>query len=117
MTSPDRCEENTIHEELVRAARPSLLDGLVANRLAATFQALADPTRLRIISALAEQELCVCDLAVLVNMSQSAISHQLRLLRNLRLVKNRKEGRIVFYTLDDEHIASLFRLGLEHISE
>lgn len=117
MTSADRCEENIIHEELVRAAQSSLLDGLSATRLAATFQALADPTRLRIISALAEHELCVCDLAALVGMSQSAVSHQLRLLRNLRLVKSRKEGRIVFFTLDDEHIASLFRLGLEHISE
>lgn len=115
MTTPYHCEENVIHEDLVNAARKNLLDGASAATLAATFQALADPTRLRLISAMAENELCVCDLAALTSMTQSAISHQLRLLRNLRLVQSRKEGRIVFYTLHDAHIAALFRMGLEHI--
>ena len=79
------------------------------------FKALADPTRVRIISVLAQTELCVCDLAATLGMSQSAVSHQLRLMRRMRLVKNRKAGRMVYYSLDDEHIDDLFRRGLEHV--
>ena len=112
---PARCEETYIHEESVQAARPALADLPTAVRLADTFQALSDPTRVRLISALAAQELCVCDLAALLGMSQSAVSHQLRILRNLSLVRTRKEGRIVFYALDDEHIRDLFQRGLEHV--
>jgi ArsR family transcriptional regulator, lead/cadmium/zinc/bismuth-responsive transcriptional repressor len=113
--SPLRCEENFIHEDSVRHAESSLVDGLTATYLAGTFQALADPTRVRMISALCNQELCVCDLAALLGMTQSAISHQLRIMRDLRLVKARKEGRIVYYSLDDEHIRDLFERGLEHV--
>ncbi len=111
-----RCEENIIHEDQVRNAQTTLIDGLQATHLANTFQALSDPTRVRLISALLAQELCVCDLAALLGMTQSAISHQLRILRNLRLVKHRKEGRIVYYALDDDHIRELFQRGLEHIN-
>ena len=103
-----------IHEERVREARAYLIDDEAAAGLAETFQALADPNRVRLISALMDGELCVYDLAALLEMSQSAVSHQLRLLRNLHLVKNRKEGRIVFYSIDDEHIRDLFQRGLEH---
>lgn len=110
------CEENLIHEEDVLAASQSLIDDSTANRLSQTFTALADPTRLRLISALSGRELCVCDLSVVLGMSQSAVSHQLRLLRNLNLVKYRKEGRIVYYALDDAHIQELFQRGLEHVS-
>lgn len=110
------CEENLIHEEDVLAASQSLIDDSTANRLSQTFSALADPTRLRLISALSGRELCVCDLSVVLGMSQSAVSHQLRLLRNLNLVKYRKEGRIVYYALDDAHIQELFQRGLEHVS-
>jgi len=109
------CEETFIHEDAVRAAEPELIDGLTATRLASTFAALADPTRVRLISALFSQELCVCDLAALLGMSQSATSHQLRILRNLNLVRTRKDGRIVYYTLDDDHIRELFQRGLEHV--
>jgi ArsR family transcriptional regulator len=109
------CEDTSIHYERLRTAQPSLLDGLSAARLAETFQALADPTRIRIVSLLAHHELCVCDLAALLGMSQSAVSHQLRLLRNLHLVKARKEGREVNYSLDDDHIHDLFERGLDHI--
>ena len=100
--------------ERVGAAQNSLVDEPTAAGLAETFQALADPTRVRLISALMEGELCVIDLAVLLGMTQSAISHQLRLLRNLHLVKYRKEGRVVYYALDDDHIRDLFQRGLEH---
>ena len=109
-----RCAETYIHEEQVRAALKHLLDDEEASTLAAMFQALSDPTRIRIISLLAEAELCVCDLAAALEMEQSAVSHQLRTLRNMRLVRWRREGRQVFYSLDDEHVADLFRRGLEH---
>ena len=92
----------------------ALIDEATAAGLAETFQALADPSRVRLISALLDGELCVYDLAALLGMTQSAVSHQLRLLRNLHLVKNRKAGRTVFYSLDDEHIRDLFQRGLEH---
>jgi ArsR family transcriptional regulator, lead/cadmium/zinc/bismuth-responsive transcriptional repressor len=108
------CEITYIHEDRVEEARQHLMDEKTAMGLAETFQALADPSRVRLISALTEGELCVCDLASLVGMSQSAVSHQLRILRNLHLVKARKEGRIVYYTLDDDHIHDLFLRGLEH---
>jgi ArsR family transcriptional regulator len=85
--------------------------------LAETFRALGDPTRVRILDALSHGELCVCDLAALVRMSESAVSHQLRVLRNLRIVKPRREGRMVFYALDDRHIITLFRQGLRHVQE
>lgn len=109
------CEVTLIHEDQVVAARAALVEDETAARLAETFGALADPTRLRIISALSAQELCVCDLAAVLGMSQSAISHQLRFLRTLRLVRGRKEGRIVYYNLDDEHIRDLYQRGLEHV--
>ncbi len=104
-----------INEAQVRAAQPHLIDGLTATHLARTFEALSDPTRVRIIAALSHTELCVGDLATLLDLNQSAVSHQLRLLRSLRLVKDRKEGRTVFYMLDDDHIHDLFHRGLEHV--
>jgi ArsR family transcriptional regulator len=111
------CEENFIHEDQVRQAQSGLVDGLTATRLSQAFQALADPSRVRIISALAATELCVCDLAAVLGMSQSAVSHQLKTLRDLRLVKSHKEGRVVYYSLQDEHIRDLFERGLAHMHE
>jgi ArsR family transcriptional regulator, lead/cadmium/zinc/bismuth-responsive transcriptional repressor len=112
---PYRCEQNFIHEDSVKTAQEYLIDGLTSTYLARTFQALADPTRVRLISALTHAELCVCDLAAVLGMSQSSVSHQLRSLRDLHLVKSRRDGREIFYTLDDEHIRELFELGLKHI--
>ena len=111
----ERCIETIIDEEKVKQAQQSLLDGLPATHLAAIFKALADPTRVRIVSILTHTELCVCDLAATLGMTQSAVSHQLSLMREMRVVKSRKEGRMVYYTLDDEHIRDLFQRGLEHI--
>jgi ArsR family transcriptional regulator len=108
-------ENHFIHADQVRAAQADLLNGQTAGRLARTFQALADPTRVRIISALSHTELCVFDVAALLGITHSAVSHQLRILRDLRLVKTRKEGRLVYYALDDEHIHDLFHRGLEHV--
>jgi DNA-binding transcriptional ArsR family regulator len=113
-SAPVRCAETIIDENKVKQAHQVLLDGLSATRLAETFSALADPTRARIVSVLAQTDLCVCDLAATLGMTQSAISHQLRLLRDRRVVKSRKEGRMVYYALDDEHIRDLFQRGLDH---
>ena len=92
-----------------------LVDQETSIRLAETFKALGDPTRVRIISALCGGEMCVNDLAGMLEISQSAVSHQLRVLRNLHLVRPRKEGRSVYYALDDEHVLTLFAQGLDHV--
>ena len=110
-----RCEVDVIHDDLVRKAQKDLLDGLTATYMAQIFQALSDPTRVRLISSLLDTELCVCDIAAILGMSQSAVSHQLRLLRDLRLVKARRDGRIIFYSLDDEHIVELINRTKEHL--
>jgi ArsR family transcriptional regulator, lead/cadmium/zinc/bismuth-responsive transcriptional repressor len=98
----------------VRATQP---DTGTVERLAEIFKALGDPTRVRLLTALATAELCVCDLATLLALSESAISHQLRLLRSLRLVRARRDGRMVFYRLDDDHIVGLLAQGREHAEE
>ncbi len=85
--------------------------------LADTFRVLGDPTRVRILDALSGGELCVCDIASLVGISESAVSHQLRLLRGMRLVRPRREGRQVFYALDDDHIIELLKQALTHVEE
>ena len=85
--------------------------------LADTFRVLGDPTRVRILDALSAGELCVCDIASLVGISESAVSHQLRLLRGMRLVRPRRPGRLVFYALDDQHIIELFKQALTHVEE
>ena len=113
----DLCETHFIDTERVEVVQRSMQPDSVIDDLAQTFKVLGDPTRVKILMALSYQELCVCDIANLIGLSVSAISHQLRLLRNLRLVKNRKEGRTVYYSLDDPHIESLFKAGLEHIIE
>jgi DNA-binding transcriptional ArsR family regulator len=105
----------------VRSAAASLQKRLLPDRsvvaLAETFKVLGDPTRVRILDALSRSELCVHDIARLLVLSESAVSHQLRLLRGLRVVRARRDGRLVFYTLDDQHIVGLFEQGLEHVQE
>lgn len=113
----DVCEVACVDAEKVarvRAAGPAPATLLA---LAETFKALGDPTRLRIVAALAQEELCVCDLATLVDVSESAVSHSLRTLRQLRLVRYRKVGKIAYYSLDDAHVARLVAEGLGHIDE
>lgn len=111
------CNDTHHHETLARSAQTHLLDGITATHVAELFKALSDPTRVRIIGLLAHTELCVGDLRLTLGMSQPAVSHQLRVLRNLRLVTARKEGRHVFYTLTDDHIHDLFTQGLAHIRD
>ena len=101
----------------VREVRQALIPAESASALAETFRALGDPTRVRILDALSRAELCVCDIATLLSLGESAVSHQLRLLRSLRLVRSRRAGRMVFYALDDAHILRLFAQGLEHVEE
>ena len=94
-----------------------LLDSSTATSLAETFRALGDVTRVRILDALSRRELCVGDIATLLGLSESAVSHQLRLLRGMRLVRARRAGQMIFYALDDHHIVGLFAQGLEHVQE
>lgn len=107
---------NIIHRETVDLVKAAELPEEQVADLASIFQALGDTTRVRIIHALVQSEMCVCDLAAAVGMTQSAISHQLRTLRNLRIIKRRKVGRVAYYSIDDHHILTLFKTGLEHVS-
>lgn len=99
------------------AVKERLLDDQSAAALAETFKVLGDPTRVRILDALARSEVAVCDLADMLGVTQSAVSHQLRLLRSMRLVRSRRDGRHIYYAVDDDHIAKLFKQGLEHVQE
>ncbi len=115
--SRDVCDAHYINEKSVKAVQKAMIDDAVAEALAETFKVLSDPTRVKILFALSKAELCVCDLSALLGMNDSAVSHHLRLLRALKLVKYRREGRMAYYSLDDEHIEKLFQQGLEHVQE
>ncbi|HEX9374269.1 MAG TPA: metalloregulator ArsR/SmtB family transcription factor [Roseiflexaceae bacterium] len=115
-------EEMSSHEDLsivdpdaVRRIQEHPIDDDLTVQVAEIFKALSEPTRVRILHALLHAELCVGDLAAVLEMSESAVSHQLRLLRGLRVVRARREGKLVFYALDDEHVTRLFQLSLEHL--
>lgn len=110
------CDDRIVHVDAVRAARAALPPVAQLAGIADLFTALADPTRLRLIAALAGRELCVCDLSATLGASDSAISHQLRLLRERGLVRTRREGRLVYYALDDDHVAGLYGTALEHVA-
>lgn len=113
----DVCEVTYIDQKKVSAVIKKMKSETTMQRIAETFKVLGDATRTKIIFALSIQELCVCDIANLLNMTRSAVSHQLRILRNMRLVKYRKKGKMVFYLLDDDHIANLFSECLRHVEE
>lgn len=111
------CDVRVIHLERVEKAKKSSLSQRELERLAQTYRVMGDPTRLKIVLALSGGEMCVCDLAAFIGLSESAISHQLRRLKDLALIKNRREGQVLYYSLDDEHVADLLDIGLEHIRE
>ena len=116
--TPDRCEVECLHPEHVGPLIGRIIDRVDADLVASAFALLADPTRARILHALSlAEELCVCDIALLVGMSQSAASHQLRFLRINRTVDRRKVGRVVYYRLADEHVRHMFADGLRHAQE
>ncbi len=113
----DRCDCEVIHEDIVNLVRSKMPLEETLYDLAELFKVFGDSTRIKILWALDEAEMCVCDIAWLLNMTQSAISHQLRVLKQANLVRNRKEGKIVFYSLIDEHVKQIFNQGLEHTRE
>ena len=113
----DNCDVLHLDQDDAAARGARLLSAATVQEIAATFGVLGDPTRVRILDALSAGELCVCDIATLAGISESAVSHQLRLLRGMRLVRARRAGRQVFYTLDDQHIVELLRLAVTHVQE
>ncbi len=113
----ERCDCNVIHEDILNQVRDKMPREESLYDLAELFKVFGDSTRIRILWALHESEMCVCDIAVLLNMTQSAISHQLRVLKQANLVKNRKEGKGVYYSLVDDHVREIFDQGLIHINE
>ena len=113
----EKCDCTVIHEETVNQVREKMPEEEILYDLAEIFKVFGDSTRIKILWALDEAEMCVCDIAVLLNMTQSAISHQLRVLKQANLVKSRKEGKVVYYSLVDEHVRQIFDQGLIHINE
>lgn len=113
----DVCMDFMVHREILDSIDKDALSDDVVNELAEFFKVFGDATRLRILHALSMAEMCVCDLCELLGMNQSAVSHQLKVLRQSRLIKYRREGRNVYYSLDDEHIQQIFDVGLKHIME
>ena len=111
------CECTIIHEDVVKSIKNEMPEDGFIYDLAEFYKVFADSTRMKVIYALLKNELCVCDIAAIVNTTQSAISHQLRILKQSKLVKSRKEGKVVYYSLDDEHISEIVKKGCEHIEE
>lgn len=110
------CDCNVIHQDKVDMVINKMPSDRLAYKAAGFFKIIGDKTRMKILLALFESELCVCDIAVLLDMNQSAISHQLRVLKQAELVKYRKDGRVVYYSLDDDHVKNILDQGLVHIS-
>ena len=113
----DVCQVRTIHKDKISEVKKKMPDEDIVEILSETFKTLGDRTRIKILYALSKSELCVCDISAIIDMSMSAVSHQLRVLRNMKLVRYRKEGKMAYYSLDDKHIVQLIRVSYEHIME
>ena len=113
----ERCEYIHIHEDIVEQVNQNMPDEEILYDLAELFKIFGDSTRIKILYVLFESEMCVCDIAQLLNMNQSAISHQLKILKQSRLVKSRRDGKAVFYSLADSHVRTIINQGMEHIEE
>ena len=113
----DRCEAHLVDRTRVLRAARAMPEANHLHALVDTFKVLSNPTRLKIVHALLDEELCVCDLATLLNVNESAISRELRVLRTMRLVKHDRVGKRVYYALDDDHVRQIFAAGLEHVRE
>ena len=111
------CDCLELHGDCIKKVEENMPKEEILNDLAALFKVFGDPTRVKILYVLFQSELCVCDLAEVLNMSQSAISHQLRVLKQMELVKNRRDGKTVFYSLADDHIQTIMNQGMEHVLE
>jgi ArsR family transcriptional regulator len=110
-----KCGCSVIHEDKVNAVKDKIFDDSEIFELGDFFKVLGDSTRMKIINALFYEELCVCDIASVLNMTQSATSHQLRVLKQAKLVKNRRDGKVMYYSLDDDHVKGIFDMGISHI--
>ena len=117
MTRNDVCEIECINEKAVNKVKSNMLDENILLNVADNFKIFSDPTRLKILQALYQRELCVCDLSAVLEANQSTISHQLRVLRSNNLVKFRKEGKMAYYSLADDHIVKIIEMGIEHATE
>ena len=113
----EKCEVTIIHEDIVEKVRKQMPSEDKLVKTAELLKVFGDPTRIKIICALMKEEMCVCDLSALLNTSHSAISHQLKTLKQTRLVKYRRVGKVVYYSLDDDHIGKIFEAGYEHVME
>ncbi|MEW5815808.1 MAG: metalloregulator ArsR/SmtB family transcription factor [Spirochaetota bacterium] len=111
------CQCLIIHEKSVQKARRNMPHDELIRRIGDFFKVIGDPTRIKIINALFHSEMCVCDLAAVLNMNQPAVSHQLKILKQANLVKYRKEGKVVYYSLNDNHVRQIYEQGLIHIKE
>lgn len=111
------CECKEVHHDLVADVEAHLQDDSVLEKIADTFKVFGDKTRIKILYVLHAKELCVCDIAELLDMNQSAISHQLKVLKQAKLIKNRREGKQIFYSLDDSHVRTILSMGMEHAME
>jgi ArsR family transcriptional regulator len=116
-TAPDACIRKGIHSEIVNSVQKKLPEPETLNELADLFKLFGDGTRIGILWALSESEMCVCDLCALLKMKQPAVSHQLKNLKQSRIVKARRDGKVIYYSLDDSHIRQLLDFGMEHIKE
>ncbi len=116
LTTMDTCSKKCINPEEVKKTLKTMPSTDTILGLSEIFKALGDASRIKIVTALLEREHCVCDLSVLCDQSESAVSHQLRVLRTLRIVKNRRQGKNVYYSLDDDHVRTLLQMSIEHIS-
>jgi ArsR family transcriptional regulator, lead/cadmium/zinc/bismuth-responsive transcriptional repressor len=117
MNDDHDCKINITDETSVKEVKSKMLDNKVFLKISEDFKIFSDPTRVKILYLLSKRELCVCDLALLLEMTHSAVSHQLRIMRNSNLVKFKKEGKNVYYSLRDEHINIMLKMGIEHANE
>ena len=117
MVEPERCELTNVHEEVVERLLAAMPSDETLYDLAELFKVFGDSTLIKILYALFEAELCVCDMAQLLGLTQTAVSHQLRVLKTSKLVRSRREGKNIFYSLDDDHVRSIIGQGMEHLSE
>lgn len=117
VAAAETCDVKAIHEDIVAGVSRKLPEQELLRQLAALFKVFGDGTRLSILWALSESEMCVCDVCALLGLKQSAVSHQLNKLKMSRIVKNRREGKVVFYSLADDHIRTILEMGLGHVSE
>jgi DNA-binding transcriptional ArsR family regulator len=109
------CAEKCINEKKVRQTVKTIPQPEIIEQMVDIFKAMGDPSRLKIVLALLNQEHCVCDIAVICNQTDSAISHQLRILRTMKIVKTRREGKSIYYSIDDDHVISLINMSLDHV--